>query len=672
MQKGNLPVHTLHDGPILKSVVTLFAQEKDLLLTFWAKFVNPSIQKASCFKTSVGFVLLDLILTHLPDKKKAPLFFCGNAIGAIHYLFSRSEAKSEDSTLIQCVLERVVSIAKEVSETQIPLLKSILTSPGSVAFDKVTGSHTVQKILSAASFEVVKFVGDQYQAALAGHRGPDNHIYTVQERIYSAHQLSRLISHPSTQPETEWKQNVLSFLLASTMFSLKQPIGPIKKAPLAFNRELQRETKDVFFKAMDVKAKTFESMCDVLCQIMDFACEMKAKPDVAPSLQTLTTEAETEWKKMVKAVRQIQGQSAVKKEDRVFQVLYIHMGFQLLSGSEDAIDILKDLHLCHQKSLEKPKRKKKEETEEEPTWVEVVVDLLLSLLAQNKSVLRQVVNSVTALLCPHMTSSALQAVLDIVVDEEESDDKDDEEEDDEFEPINDMEVGDDEEESEDEDDEADENEEEKDVDEDFRQKIKDALGKHAAVDSDAESIDMDDLDDEDMERMDEALGKIFRQMSGQKSWLEQKKEREDVMAKMHFKLRALDIIDVYLTHQPPMSHVLYLILPLIHALEAASKQKNNEPLKVRLRGTLKKLTSLKKSAVDQELDQESIPDLLQSLVDLANSGSPLIAQLSQFQPLFAQSCNLVFKSAQQIDDPTLNNKMVEMYLKAMDSFFHKG
>merc|ERR1711936_987865 len=46
--------------------------------------------------------------------------------------------------------------------------------------------------------------------------------------------------------------------------------------------------------------------------------------------------------------------------------------------------------------------------------VEVLVDALLSLMSQNKHVLRQVVKSVMSLLCPHMTINALQAVLDVV------------------------------------------------------------------------------------------------------------------------------------------------------------------------------------------------------------------------------------------------------------------
>ena len=76
---------------------------------------------------------------------------------------------------------------------------------------------------------------------------------------------------------------------------------------------------------------------------------------------------------------------------------------------------------------------------DEPHWVEVVTDLMLSLLSQNRHVLRQVVNSVTGLLCPHMTQKALMAIMEVINPledaNEDEDMDDDDDDDDEFEPI---------------------------------------------------------------------------------------------------------------------------------------------------------------------------------------------------------------------------------------------
>lgn len=74
-----------------------------------------------------------------------------------------------------------------------------------------------------------------------------------------------------------------------------------------------------------------------------------------------------------------------------------------------AIDVLSDLHVCFEKSKKKKSNKRKSlNGEAEPEWIEVVVDLLLSLLSQNKHVLRQVVGSVMTVLSPHLNDRALQ------------------------------------------------------------------------------------------------------------------------------------------------------------------------------------------------------------------------------------------------------------------------
>lgn len=52
-------------------------------------------------------------------------------------------------------------------------------------------------------------------------------------------------------------------------------------------------------------------------------------------------------------------------------------------------------------------------TEEEPEWVEVMVDILLSLLSQPSRLIRQVCRTVFASICPIVTPAALAAILDV-------------------------------------------------------------------------------------------------------------------------------------------------------------------------------------------------------------------------------------------------------------------
>jgi hypothetical protein len=182
---------------------------------------------------------------------------------------------------------------------------------------------------------------------------------------------------------------------------------------------------------------------------------------------------------------------------------------------------------------------------------------------------------------------------------------------------------------------------------------------------------MDDLDDEDMAKLDTALANVFKQLSGgKKSPSERRKDKKDALAQIHFKLRALDMIDSYLSHQPNMSNMIILADPLLKCLETSSKDKNQAPLETRLKGSLRKLTNVKKAELDSDMSGDLLVNLLESLVDLANSGSPIVQGLCQPMPLFAQLSNLIIKFGQQMKDGT-EKRIKEVFVSALDDFFHK-
>ena len=47
----------------------------------------------------------------------------------------------------------------------------------------------------------------------------------------------------------------------------------------------------------------------------------------------------------------------------------------------------------------------------QPVWVEVLMELLLSLLSRPSHLMRSVVNSIFLVLCPHLTTSAVQLII---------------------------------------------------------------------------------------------------------------------------------------------------------------------------------------------------------------------------------------------------------------------
>ena len=684
------PLHIMRNHPAFQMILEEL-KKAGLLQSFWENHIDPTIARASTYRAMIGFLLLEKILDLEAAEKKAEcvsrLLSPGVVGTAIMFLGKLDTQAPENDATIYGTLAKFSSVAKDHPEAQIPLLRALLSTSkgGNISFDKVTGGNVVHQLVSFASAKAVHFLAGLYRDAVLG-KSEGGQARTSQERIYAAHQLGKLVSHPAVQSDAEWKTEALNFLLAATTFNLgHKSVEPLDAAPAPWTKSAQLQVREVFFRSLDLKAKNFSTASKILKSVAEFA-NSKLVPHFEPLSGAMSPESRRAWKQMMKDVEAI---DSGKKEDSVFQLLYLHMGFQLLSDPATAQETLSELRACHERSRKKKQRQKK--GEREPHWVEVVVDVLLSLLSQNKNFLRQLVSSVASLLSEHMTTGALRAIMEAVnPPQNEGDAEDEDEEDGEWEDVdeddNDENGKSDEEEDEDDDkDEEEDNEDEESSDDDeeeegaavsdeVKNRVKAAMGEHAAAESDEESIDMDDISEEDMKKMDEALANVFRVLSGgKKGGAQKKKEAKEALAMVHFKTRVLDLVDVYLSHSPKVSHILLVLEFALGALTAVGRRKEEQALVTRLVGTLKRVTNLRKpqqvNLDDEEFDRASLAKMLQSLVDLANEGSPLVAQLSKPLPIFSQIAVVLLKLEQQLKDDEVSRSMSEAFKKAVGDFF---
>ena len=74
---------------------------------------------------------------------------------------------------------------------------------------------------------------------------------------------------------------------------------------------------------------------------------------------------------------------------------------------------------------------------------------------------------------------------------------------------------------------------------------------------------MDDIPEEDMEKLDEKLVEAFKALGGKKSNAEKKREKLQHLAQQHFKLRALDLIDIYIQHKPRLNLFFQIVFALL-------------------------------------------------------------------------------------------------------------
>ncbi|XP_069647569.1 myb-binding protein 1A isoform X1 [Haliaeetus albicilla] len=281
------------------------------------------------------------------------------------------------------------------------------------------------------------------------------------------------------------------------------------------------------------------------------------------------------WERTLQSVKNLQKKENKSDSAKViaFQQLLLLMAIHLFKNQSETMDILSDLLNCTEKAFSKEPKKKKTDNAE-PGWVEVMVEILLSLLAQPSLLVRRISKSVFVRICPNLTKRGLQLILDVLdpyqeqneesavvvmeesekkiksaqdTDEEGSEDSSDE--------------GDTEEENDSEDEEK--NEE---VDDDFRTQLMNVLQAGNALGGDESD---EELDDEAMMALDKNISALFAE---QQKRIQAKKDEKDRMRKekilrRDFKIKVLDLIEAFLTKQSENPLVFDVIEPLLRVIE---------------------------------------------------------------------------------------------------------
>ncbi|RVE64282.1 hypothetical protein OJAV_G00144220 [Oryzias javanicus] len=371
-------------------------------------------------------------------------------------------------------------------------------------------------------------------------------------------------------------------------------------------------------------------------------------PKQVQTSQPFTPEQRQAWDGMMESVTNFKKRpkKGLTAESNAFQQLFLLIGMHLFKAPEELLDIMKDLQTCVDKAQEKKakKRKKKQaaEQEEEPEWVEVMVDILLSLLSQPSRHIRLVCRTVFSSICPHLNLAALNAILDVLNPDKDSEEngavvvtddgtqtkkmkvEDDEEEDEETEDEESDGSEDDSEEEERDDAEMLEDEEdeqmEEEVDQNFRSELMKVLQQQNALATEEDASSDEDLDDEAMMKLDKSLSALF---SEQKKKIQAKKDEKTKLQKekslmLDFKIKVLDLVEVFVNRQASNPLVLSLVEPLLNVIDremnSSSDQQSQDFLRKAadiFKNQLCRSKSYCRTAGDQ---QGELHDLLEKLM----------------------------------------------------------
>ncbi|XP_061105815.1 myb-binding protein 1A-like protein [Conger conger] len=448
--------------------------------------------------------------------------------------------------------------------------------------------------------------------------------------------LTSILENHQVKKEEDLVMDVARFVIFHTFFVAKKSTPDIPETQSILSVPLDEKTRSVivnpFFgllqhlnhrhpqgEAPEAPAQNEKRAQGVtadgtlwIYRLVQYADVLLRETKYVQCAQPFTPQQKESWDSMLRSVEALQkkAKKAQTAETSAFQQLFLLVGIYLFRAAEESVDLMQDLQNCLEKAqVKKAKKKKKKATgaeaeDEEPQWVEVMVDILLSLLSQPSRFVRQVCRTVFAGVCPHVTPRALNAILDVldprkdeeessvmVTDEkdegkkrkrdrEEEDENDDQEEDDE-ESESDKDPDDDDDDDDDgalEEDEQEDVGDEEEVDQNFRLELMKVLQGQNALATEGDDSEDDELDDESMMKLDGSISALFAE---QKKRIQAKKDEKERFRKeknlvRDFKIKVLDLVEVFLSKQPESPLVLGIIEPLLSVIENSMSSDTNQ------------------------------------------------------------------------------------------------
>lgn len=647
------------------------------LLEFWRKEINEILLAPTKLKEIATLRVLTNMLKRGKLQAKTVTSLLSNAFVALitKSLRTAKQDKREEymnvlyNDFFDAVEEYLATLpSDENGETsKVALIQRFIDRPGTVLLEKYTPVRVIHKLIGKLTSVGVQQLFEFYKGILfdiksKNAKADDGWLHT--EKEHCVQMLQFLLNQKCVQADHEWRTEQLKLLLKLGLFYVSKETQEIRSKDAcsdALPTEFAFKLKQSFYSSLQSKTQKLNDEKKMLLAIVEYCNQHITSKSAQKKLRhPLPEKAFQSWQKMYETVTTKKKGKQVLHD--VFDILLMHMGLQLFSQTDLAIFSIDDLEKCMERSEKKMKEKKgktkSQEDSNEAKWIEVVVDLFLQLLSQNKSFLRNVVDNVFPRLCPNMTPTAIDQILAMLDMSEKNPltpagEIDDDADEDEDSSDDEMKENGNQSESEEDNEKSDENDssddesivdEEESVAEDdetatdkLRSLVSQALGS-ALPDTDNDSVDLNDMDDAEAERLDMVLADAFKAInrktgSGKKKT---KLERTTNTVVMHFRIRVLDLLEIYLKTSPSLAITLNILTDLIPMYEHCVTVKDLEPLTNRLKRVLRTLLSLREFASTDDVTEAKLYELFHSIINVKvnpasiNEQSKLTSQLSSF------------------------------------------
>ncbi|CAK1541559.1 unnamed protein product [Leptosia nina] len=550
---------------------------------------------------------------------------------------NRNESEDDQKIMIKKekeLLNYLVKAMKSDAVTntlRVDVLKKLLFDPGEVNFTEITGTNIIKLICTDLDKDGVKKICALLKMVLLNtskkmvKEGFERHWFN-NERVTAAELISFLVTHDAVKDDTEFKIHHMQLLMCFGFFKISGDNST------SISSELAGSIKSCFYRCFSSRFTNVDDLVTVLSSLCHFISKVLKKENVKEKLEKqFSQDSFFCWNMLMEICESIEQNDSKSKIDKVFLILLYQLGLFLFSEpayikmARNSIKELKECYHHYSKGKNSKPMKKPMVTNDEPEWIEVMIEILLSILSIDSSVLRSVVQCVFRLLWENLTPSSIGQIVSVLDpdsaenpltqgDSENEGSSDSESDDDKDELHTESPKGNGEIEED-----SDDGEEDEEEDDDLKNPdqlkiaIQKALGADAA-DDDTESIDVDDIDEEKGKELDEALAEAFKQYHQDKN-KKSKKDRKNKKSLSDFRIRVLDLIDIYLEKGPSMDICLEMIAPLTRALEFCMQDNDFKELENRLRKTVKTLAKVRKFSHVEDITLDVLSDYLKSIIE---------------------------------------------------------
>lgn len=605
--------------------------EQNLMGTFWQK-VDQVLSSSPKLKETISFAIV--VLKNIEECPEVLLeLLTENCVKFLNdSLKNPAQLKEDSKELFGEFLDLLIKIISllPTDEEKFAAFKKLCTSPGSILIEKYLNKNIFGNLIAnLGESELDKSVELLKSIIIEAE--------DTRERLHAANLIQKAFHNKAVTENVEWRFSHLKFFIAMGIFKSNDGSEIVKQEEewdlkaKAVNANL----KNSLYNLIDIKLTKIDDEKKLLLNIVEYIDKFLSKKNPNKYLAVPLKENHIAvWKKMLKELKN------PVKNDRlalVFNILLLQMGLQLFNNPDVAENAINELESV----LKRISSKSKKLNQEEPEWIEVVIDLFLNILSQNSNLLRNVIRHLFPQLCEEINLNAFHQILDVLnlnnkesplsgmediqAEEESSDDEASENSDsdsDNSETVpetNGVDHDSEMEESSDDSDmgEPEEDEEDNEGNEKMAEKLRVAVQAALEMDQGRDEIDVDEIDEEEGAKLNEALSNAFKLLKKPNKKKQTKADKLADEALLHFRMRVLDLVDIYLKQNPQMIFCIEIMMFIFDLLPVAHKETKHQQILNRFNKIFEKLVQKKSFTKESAKDvtQKNLSEILTNLLD---------------------------------------------------------